>query len=179
MKTESVTGRIGPTSRVRSLTPLVVGALLVAACGGEGAGAKGAPRDPAGAAGAAASGGTDSMPGMAGMPGMGQAMSGPMMTDMEAHLRAMRAATPDSLRRALRTHRQLVANLVAQMNREMGDMHMVPDASWTALVDSVRADLTRMPELGAEELSRSMPGHHGRVARLIAAHRGMMGSMRR
>ena len=170
--------RIRRTTRACSLAPLVAGALLAAACGGGGQGASGAPRDSAGAAGAAAGGGMDSMPGMAGMPGMEPAMSGRMMTDMEAHLRAMRAATPDSLRRAVPTHRQLVANLVAQMNREMGDMNMAPDAPWTALVDSVRADLTRMPELDAGELARSAPDHHGRVERLVAAHRRMMEAMR-
>lgn len=122
------------------------------------------------------------MPGMgsmAGMPGMGQMMSGRMMADMEAHMRAMRGAGTDSLRRALPTHRQMAANMIAQMNREMDDMNMAADVAWTALVDSVRADLTRLPELSAGELTRTMPDHHGRVERLMRAHGEMMRSMSR
>ena len=176
----------------RTSVPRVVvlgAAFAVAACGGEGRGAGSARSDSAGAAAGASGGATggamDSMPGMGGManmPGMGsmgQMMSGRMMSDMEAHMRAMRGAGADSLRRAMPAHRQMVANLISQMNREMGDMNMAADAGWTALMDSVRADLTRMPELSPADLERTMPDHQGRVERLIAAHRGMMGSTSR
>ncbi len=164
------------------LSVLLVVTLVAAACGGEGQNAQGAQSDSAGTATGTATGGPGSMPGMSGMPGvpgMGQMLSGRMMADMEAHLRAMRGAAPDSLRRALPAHRQMVANMVAQMNREMSDMNMAADAAWTALVDSVRADLTGMPELSAEELARTMPDHRCRVDRLMTAHRGMVGSMSR
>lgn len=174
MMTDRMSRRARRLSRVRSLAALAA-ALLAAACGGEGQGARRAQSDSAGATGSAAtSGRTDSM---AVMPGMALMTSDRMMADIEAHMRAMRGAAPDSLRRALPAHRQMVANLMSQMNREMGDMNMTADAAWTALVDSVRADLTRMPELGAEELARMMNDHSGRVERLMRAHGDMMRSM--
>lgn len=171
----------GPRAGIVRL--VIAGAALAAvACGGEGKGAGGTRSDSGGAPAGAAEGRTDSMPGMGGttnMPGMGHMMSGRMLADMETHMRAMHGAGADSLRRALPAHRQSVANMIAQMNREMGDMNMTADAVWTALLDSVRADLTRMPEMSIEELARSMPNHHGHVKRLMRAHGEMMRSMSR
>ena len=123
--------------------------------------------------------GMGGMDGTASMRGMGRMMSGRMMADMEAHLRAMRGGGADRLRGALPSHRQMVANMISQMNGEMGDMNMVAEAGWTALPDSVRADLTRLPELSPGELERMMPDHDRRVRQLMAAHRGMMGSASR
>ncbi|GLC28176.1 hypothetical protein [Roseisolibacter agri] len=180
-------GRTAPLrSRLRRIRlPRVViagAALAAAACGGERSGAERAQSDSSRAAAGASGGRMDSMPGMGGManmPGMGQMMSGRMMAEMDAHMRALRGAGPDSLRRSLPAHRQMVANMISQMNREMGEMNMAADAAWTALIDSVRADLTRMPELSAGELARAMPDHHGRVERLVRAHGDMMRSMSR
>jgi hypothetical protein len=39
---------------------------------------------------------------------------------------------------------------------------------------SLRSDLTRMPEMSAQELRAFMPEHHGRVTRLMEKHRSMM-----
>ena len=116
--------------------------------------------------------------GMAGMPGMGRAaVSVGMMTRMEAHLRGLEGMDAGRLAAGLPEHRQLVANLVAQTNREMREMGMAGDAAWTATVDSLRQDLVRLPELGRGELTAVMPAHRGRVERLIAMHRQMLARM--
>ena len=88
-----------------------------------------------------------------------------MIEQVRADLRALDGASADSLRRALPAHRQLVANMIAEMNREMRDMRMQADAPWTATVDSLRQDLTRMPDLGGGELAAVMPAHRVRVER--------------
>ena len=123
----------------------------------------------------------DSTPAAGGMAGMaGMTMESGRMTDeMRAHLSALDGAGADSLRAALPAHRQRLANMIAQMNREMRDMNMAADAAWDATVDSLRQDLTRMPELSAGEVAAMMPAHHARVERLMASHHAMMGQMRR
>ena len=150
----------------RRAAPALLAAALAAGCGARderGAAADSAAPDTAAAAG-----------GMAGMAGMAME-STRMMDAMRAHLAALDGASGDSLRAALPAHRRQLANMIAQMNREMRDMRMAGDASWDAAVDSLRQDLTRLPDLGAAELARAMPEHRGRVERLMAAHRGMMG----
>ena len=52
------------------------------------------------------------------------------------------------------------------------------DPNWNALVDSIRADVIRMPELSGVELQALMPDHLGRVTRLLESHGAMMGRMR-
>ena len=120
----------------------------------------------------------DSGAGMAGM-NMGGSASNRLMTEMDAHLRETEALRPDSLKALLPQHRQRVANLIAELNREMRDMNMTADAAWAVTVDSLRQDLTRMPELAAADLRELMPGHRHRVHSLMAMHRSMMAAMRR
>ena len=129
--------------------------------------------------------GMDGMKGMAGMRGgdsagssgmMGGAMSG-MSGDMQTHMRSMMGASAGQLKAMLPMHRQMVANMLAQMNGEMRQMNMASDPAWTATADSLRQDLVRMPELGGAEVKAMMPGHEGRVTRLAAMHRAMMGKM--
>jgi len=142
--------------------------------------------------------GTSGMEGMAGtqrMPDMDSAggrmggmmdstmrggmMSDGMMTRLQAHMRRMDGAGADSMQAMLPMHRQMVANMLAQMNREMGDMNMQTDAAWNATVDSLRQDLVRLPELPASELTSFMPAHQARMMRLMEAHRAMMANMQR
>ncbi|HUF75599.1 MAG TPA: hypothetical protein VMM35_04940, partial [Longimicrobiales bacterium] len=77
----------------------------------------------------------------------------------------------------LPTHRQMVANMLSQMNREMSSMNMAGDTAWAAVVDSLRSDLTRMPGMGGAELAALMPAHRERMERLMSMHAAMMGRM--
>lgn len=158
--------------RIRHWSAALVAASLALGCNGE--------RESAALAGAGdtAAAAADTAAGMAGMAGMGDAMaSGPMMAQMDTHLVALEKTAPESLAVALPAHRKMVANLIAQMNREMRDMDMAGDPAWTATVDSLRQDLVRLPELGAGELVDVMPAHRGRVQGLMEMHRNMMASM--
>lgn len=115
------------------------------------------------------------MPGMAGMGGM---QADGMMQQMQAHMAAMAGASADSMTAMMPQHRQMAANMLARMNREMEQMNMAGDTAWTATVDSLRQDLSRMPEMNAQELQELMPAHHARMTRLMEMHGSMMGNMR-
>lgn len=149
--------------------------LATAACGSEEP-KEGASRSEAPASAAPASQGSmQGMEGMQGMPGM----EGSGTTDqMQAHMRAMHGAGADSLQAMLPMHRQMAANMIAEFNREMRGMNMSGDAAWDATVDSLRQDLVRMPEMGAEELRSFLPGHETRLTRLMEMHRSMMADMK-
>jgi len=139
------------------------------------AGCGGAEEDPAvqedTQAEAGATGGMEGMPGMSGM------QDGGMMQQMQAHMEMMTGVTPDSMMSMMPEHRQMAANMLAQMNRDMQQMNMPGDEAWTATVDSLRQDLSRMPEMSPQELQEWMPGHHARMTRLMEMHGAMMGNM--
>jgi hypothetical protein len=122
--------------------------------------------------------GADDMAGMEGMPGMRGATSARNMgSEMTAHMDQMQGTNGDSLMQMVPVHRQMLGNLISQMNREMAGMNMAADASWTALTDSLRDDLVRIPSMAATEIRAFMPEHRGRVDRLISTHGAMMGGM--
>jgi UDP-N-acetylglucosamine transferase subunit ALG13 len=136
---------------------------LAAACGG---------RDDAADAGAA----SDTMP--AGGMVMPSVEAGGMMDQMRQHLQLMAGLRGDSLQVLLPDHRQRVADMLAQMNREMSDMSMTGDTAWNALADSLRDDLARVSDMTAPKLQAFMNEHAARVTRMMQMHRRMMGGMR-
>ena len=118
---------------------------------------------------------SDSTGGMMKMPGMSGMMSMAMMDSMQASMRRMNSMSPDQMKSMLPAHRQMLGNMLSQMNSEMRSMNMSATPAWNALVDSVRQDLIRMPEMNSVELETMMPAHHGRVTRLMELHQHMMG----
>ncbi|HUG39937.1 MAG TPA: hypothetical protein VMM12_05615 [Longimicrobiales bacterium] len=148
---------------------MVAAGVLLGGCGGEGERAPDAD-----------TGQTDApMLEHEGMPGMDMGPSGGMMGEMAAHMARTEGMRGDSLMAQLPTHRQLVANMIAQMNREMRQMDMGADAAWNATVDSLREDLVRIPDMDAAELQAMMPEHRARMTRLMEMHRAMMEDMGR
>lgn len=120
------------------------------------------------------------MPGLAGMTGgqMAGTMSMGKTDSMQTHLRMIEGMSADSMTMMLPAHREIVANLLAGMEADMRRMNMQPDAEWTALTDSVRKDLVRMPEISTGDLRSLMPEHGARVMRLMQMHRSMMGGVK-
>jgi hypothetical protein len=110
--------------------------------------------------------------GMSGMAGM---MKKEVVDSMRAEMARIAAAAPSDAKAMTATHRQMVANMLSQMNGDMRGMNMTADASWTALVDSVRQDLVRLPDLSGAPLKDFLSAHQGRVERLMAMHEKMMG----
>lgn len=159
---------------IRSST-LVMTTALLAACGGAEQEPEAAADAPAAVEPAAPMEGMQGMEGMGGMEGM--QMGGGMMEQMQAHMRMMEGASGDDLMAMMPEHRQMTANMLAQMNREMREMNMAADAEWDETVSALRQDLTRLPEMTAEEVKALLPEHRARIERLIEMHQGMMGNM--
>ena len=111
------------------------------------------------------------------MGGMQMAGASSPATAMAQHLKSLDGISGDSLRALLPAHRQMTANLLSTFNGEMRSMNMPADAAWNAVVDSLRRDLTRMPDLAADQLQAMMPEHRERVRRLMQMHADMMKKM--
>jgi hypothetical protein len=105
-----------------------------------------------------------------------QGMDEGMMAEMQSHMQGMMGASGDSLMKMLPAHRQMTANMLAQMNQQMRGMSAGPE--WSNAVNAVRQDLTRMPEMSAEELKAYLPQHQEHVKKLMEMHRSMMGNMK-
>lgn len=115
---------------------------------------------------------TSNMQGMQGMGGNG------MTAQMQQHMAMMQNVDADSLAAMMPAHRQMAGNMIAQMNQQMQSMNMSADTAWTAVMDSIRNDLTRMAELSAADLKPFMTEHHRRMTRLMDMHTNMMKNMR-
>ena len=156
---------------------LAVSAL--AACGEEDEASEVVVEQPAG--GMEGMGGMQGMEGMPQMGGMqmgGMQMDGGMMEQMEGHMQAMEGADGERYRAMLPQHRQMVANMVSQYNREMRDMMpMEDDSEWNQTIENLRQDLRQMPEMAPQELESFMPEHRQRLMRLMEMHQEMMQSM--
>lgn len=120
---------------------------------------------------------TSGMEGMQGMQGMDMGGGKDMMQEMHAHMQTVEGAQDDSLPHHAAMHRQMAGNILAQMNRDMQQMNMAADPKWNALVDSVRQDLSRMPEWSPPEMRSAMSAHMSRMRRLMEIHSGMMKNM--
>ena len=152
------------TIRTAFLIPLV--AFATAACGGADTEDTTNMSDTAAAS-------TAGMEGMEGMEGMHD-MKGGMMGGMMGHMNMMQGVDADSMKAMLPAHRQMAANMLAQMNKQMRDMNMPTTPEWNATVDSLRDDLKGLPELSGNELQNQMKDHHRRMMRLMEMHGGMM-----
>lgn len=153
---------------------------LTAATGCAGDDAPGVSGESAAVAAApAADTGMQGMAGMEGMQGM-EGMSGTMgmMQQMQSHMQMMASAPADSLMSMMPMHRQMTANMLAGMNREMQGMNMSGDPAWRATMDSVRRDLTVLPELRGAELRDAVKAHGERLQRLMDSHQAMMQNMK-
>ena len=117
------------------------------------------------------------MSGMQGMQGMQGMMSRATMDSMHAEMQKMEGMTADQMAAMLPMHRQMAANMLSRMSAEMRSMNMPADPAWTATTDSVRQDLTRLPELSKEQLKEALPAHHARMMKLMQMHKDMMAKM--
>lgn len=115
---------------------------------------------------------------MPGLPSMAKEDTA-TMEQMQSDLRMTEGVSADSMMKILPMHRMMVANMISQFNNHMRFMNMQPDAVWQATVDSLRSDLTRMPELSTGEIEQMMPAHRSRVMRLMDMRRAMMDNLKK
>lgn len=162
--------------RILGGTALAATLAVLTACGG-GEEPEVVAETEAAAEPAAAGGAMQGMEGMQGMGGMESMQQGGSASQLQAHMQMMEGASGEQLRAMLPEHRQMVANMIAQFNREMRDMDMSNDSEWNEAVAALREALVRLPEMTPEELGAFLPEHQSRIDRVIEMHREMMGSM--
>ena len=163
-------------NRLFRRSALLMATAALAACGGSEEEPEVASEVPAATEPAASTGGA--MGGMEGMQGGMEGMQqGGMAEQMQAHMQMMEGASGDRLMAMMPEHRQMAANMMAQMNREMREMDMSNNTEWNETVSALRQDLTRMPEMSAEELKAFLPEHQTRIEKLTEMHRSMMSDM--
>ncbi|MGH7458570.1 MAG: hypothetical protein ACREKN_05700, partial [Longimicrobiaceae bacterium] len=133
---------------------LVLSVAALTACGGGDERTEAVPDTPATAEPA---GGMEGMEGMEGMQGTGGMMG--MLEEMQTHMRMMQGTSGDSMMAMLPMHRQMTANMISRMNREMRDMNMAADEEWNSTIEALREELVQMPEMSAAELEEFMPAH--------------------
>ena len=100
-----------------------------------------------------------------------------MMPMMRAHMDSMMGMSPEQMSQAMASHDRMMSQMMDQVGGEMRRMNMAATPEWTALTDSVMADLADLPGLQGQELSRRMKVHAERVRRMIASHEQMMKGM--
>jgi hypothetical protein len=103
-----------------------------------------------------------------------QAQEDDLSAEMMAHMHTMEAMHGDSLMMMMPQHGQMLGNMMTRMDREMQSMSMSPDSLRSALADSLRSDLMRMPGMSMDEMEGFMPGHQARVMRMMEMHGSMM-----
>ena len=120
-------------------------------------------------------GGMAGMPGMHGKSGMHGMMTSAMMDSMQTHMKKMSASmSADQMAAMVPMHRQMVGAMLSQMTSEARTMNVPANAAWTALSDSVRQDLARLPEMNKNEVKQAMPEQCARVGRLMQTYKKMM-----
>jgi len=90
-----------------------------------------------------------------------------MMTAMEDHLRVLDTATAPTIQAMLPTHTTMASQMISRFNDEMQRMNKAAVPEWKTLVDSLRQDLLRMPEMNTTELKTFMPTHTARLTHLM------------
>ena len=113
---------------------------------------------------------------MAGMPGMASGkMVSDMMESMEVRMRLMDTASAATMAARKPRYHQMADSMLSRMNEEVRRMNIATDSIWSATVDSVRQDLSRMRAMAGSDMKAMMPAHLERMRFLIQMHRTMTG----
>ena len=83
-------------------------------------------------------------------------------------LDSMSAADGDAQRHMLSAHEELVSEFLTRNDAKMRAMHVKIDPDWLTVIDSVRNDLARMPNMSSTQLHAFFPEHARRVMRIVA-----------
>ncbi|HEY7894030.1 MAG TPA: hypothetical protein VIC24_03950 [Gemmatimonadaceae bacterium] len=83
-------------------------------------------------------------------------------------LDSMSAANGDAQRHMLPAHETLVSEFLSRNDAKMRAMHVKIDPDWLTVIDSVRNDLARMPNMSSTQLHAFFPEHARRVMRIVA-----------
>ena len=90
-----------------------------------------------------------------------------MMTAMEIELKALDTAKVATIQAQLPEHVSAATRLVNRLDDDMLHMNKADVPEWRTLVDSLRRDLIRLPQLTTSDLPSYMTQHRARLTRLM------------
>ena len=90
------------------------------------------------------------------------------VTAVTNDVRALQKASPEVAVGKLPAHAQLVNGMLTEFESRIRGMHVQADPAWSAVIDSVRTDLARLPAMKPDALHAFLPQHLNRVMRIVA-----------
>ena len=78
------------------------------------------------------------------------------------------AASADEQKQLLGAHISAVNGMLSRFEDNVRAMHVTMDPDWVAVIDSVKNDVARMPDMPTEQLHDFLPEHNRRVMRIVA-----------
>ena len=90
-----------------------------------------------------------------------------VMDSLRAQLRMMSAMNAQELSAILPAHGRMVTSLLPRRTHESPTGADPGNDALKATLDSVRADLVRLPAMTAQQLRQAMPAHLARVQRIV------------
>lgn len=114
-----------------------------------------------------------SLEGARAVPGGGpaiqpSAVADQAMTDsLRVQLRMMTAMNTQQMSATLPMHSRLVSSLLSRLTHEWPKGVHAGKSERAATIDSLRADLARLPSMTAQQLGEAMPAHLERVQRIL------------
>lgn len=85
-----------------------------------------------------------------------------------ANVNKISAASAADQKRLLPAHISAVNDMLDRFETKVRAMHVKVDPDWVAVIDSVKNDVVRMPNMTTEQLHEFLPEHDLRVMRIVA-----------
>lgn len=90
------------------------------------------------------------------------------MDSLTPEVGRMQSAAAAAQHGMLADHERLARAFLARIDTRIADIHTPVDPAFTALVDSVRTDLDRMPAMAPAPLHAYLPAHLGRLMHIVS-----------
>lgn len=88
--------------------------------------------------------------------------------DVTADVNKISVAGAAEQKELLPAHISAVAGMLDRFETKVRAMHVKMDPDWVAVIDSVKNDMKRMPDMSTDQLHAFLPEHNRRVMRIVA-----------
>lgn len=88
--------------------------------------------------------------------------------EVTADINKISSASAAEQKRLLPAHISAVTGMLDRFETKVRSMHVKVDRDWVAVIDSVRSDVSKMPDMSTEQLHAFLPEHNRRVMRIVA-----------
>lgn len=88
--------------------------------------------------------------------------------DVTTDVNKISVASAAEQKRMLPAHLSAVSGMLSRFESKLRSMHVKVEPDWVAVIDSVKADVAKMPDMSTEQLHAFLPEHNQRVMRIVA-----------